>query len=72
MENDSATASRACELLEAFEQLEEEKEIRPGIVTYFLACNIITKDPNSVDLADVSLERCAKRCLGERDWLHLE
>ncbi|KAL3945242.1 MAG: hypothetical protein SGBAC_000653 [Bacillariaceae sp.] len=60
MEDEPAAASRACELLEAFEELEEEKKIRPDIVTYSLAYNAIGRDPNSVDLAGVALERAQK------------
>ncbi|CAJ1960963.1 unnamed protein product [Cylindrotheca closterium] len=60
MEDEATAASKACELLETFEQLEEEKEIRPDTVTYSLAYNVINRDPASVDLANVALQRAQR------------
>jgi 23S rRNA pseudouridine1911/1915/1917 synthase len=60
MEDKTEATSRVCELLEAYEELEEEKGITPDIVSYSLAFNALSLDPTATDLAETALERALK------------
>eukprot|EP00980_Cylindrotheca_fusiformis_P017148 scaffold5276_cov134-Cylindrotheca_fusiformis.AAC.15 len=60
MDDRAAATSRVCELLEAFDALEENEGIAPDIVTYSLAFNALSLDPSAVDIAEMALERALK------------
>jgi 23S rRNA-/tRNA-specific pseudouridylate synthase len=60
MEDKSVATSRVCDLLEAYEELEEDNGIHLDIVTYALAYNALSLDPDANGLAELVLERAKK------------
>jgi 23S rRNA-/tRNA-specific pseudouridylate synthase len=61
MEDRETASDRVQELLEAYEELEETKNITPDIVTFSLAYKALSLDADSIDFADFVLDTAVRK-----------